>query len=147
MLLPVWKCKEDPQIYLDRPICAYRFADSCESPDSRESFEGSQSELPFVKLEHYENRWFFCESIRANRRPSKHLVQENTDCLSSFKPEKNNKTRKSRKARKRRTQCKHLDNPHPLNQGGGSSEQPHTIRFFWTVHPLIKRVWVVRVFT
>ena len=61
-------CPED-HYTLDGPICANRFADSRESPDSRESFEGSQTEPLFCESrfggQNIANHGF--EAIRANR--------------------------------------------------------------------------------
>ena len=55
---------------LDGPIRANRFADSRESPDSRESFQGSQTEPSFLRIalrgaKKIANHRF--EAIRANR--------------------------------------------------------------------------------
>ena len=67
---------------LDGPIRANRFTDSRESPDCRESLNPLFCESRFgglkianrrfeadsrESLQRYENRFFFCESIRANR--------------------------------------------------------------------------------
>ena len=52
-------CNNTKPLILDGPIRAKRFADSRESPDPRESFQGSRTEPLFA------NRKF--EAIRANR--------------------------------------------------------------------------------
>ena len=55
-----------PFLTLDGPIRANRFADSCKSPDSRESFQGSRTEPLFLRIAlKLANRRF--EAIRANR--------------------------------------------------------------------------------
>ena len=61
---------------LDGPICANRFADSRESPDSRESFQGSRIEPPFcesrfgggggVKIANRRFLGDLCESLARN---------------------------------------------------------------------------------
>ena len=66
-----YKNSDPKHLSLDGPIRANRFADSRESPDSRESFQGSRTEPPFCKLRFgggglkVANRRF--EAIRANR--------------------------------------------------------------------------------
>ena len=56
-------------VSLDGPIRANRFADSRESPDSRESFQGPRTEPLFLRIalrgQNILNRRF--EAIRANR--------------------------------------------------------------------------------
>ena len=59
-----------PPVDLDGPIRANRFAESRESPDSRESFQGSRTEPLFLRIAlpgglKIANRRF--EAIRANR--------------------------------------------------------------------------------